>query len=117
MDEEPEFLVNDFLLTSQQELVHVFDVVSSPLDTVVSQRALFLKEFVIGMSRAYMRSMQPAPDRALLRAQLEIKKTELLVQLEKLRAAPLSPVEELPPLPRVMPPVISLPELTDLPEP
>ena len=114
MDEEPEFLINDFLLASQQELAHVSDVASVALDPLVSRRALFFKEFTVGLYHAYARRVQSAPDKTLLRVQLETKKAELMVQLEKLRTRP---VEELPPLSRVTLPESALPELMDLPEP
>ena len=114
MDEEPEFLINDFLLASQQELAHVSDVAGASLDPLVGRRALLLKEFTVGLYRAYARRVQPVPDRALLCVQLETKKAELLVQLEKLR---MRSVEELPSLPRVTLPETALPELMDLPEP
>ena len=53
MDEEPEFLINDFLLASQQELAHVSDVASVALDPLVSRRALFFKEFTVGLYHFY----------------------------------------------------------------
>ena len=105
--DEPQFLVNDFLLQSQEELSHVAAVANRTLDPVVNRRALFLKEFMYG---AFLASQKKLVKRAHPeKAALEARKAELLAQLSSLSAPQM--VET------VAHPVAALPPLDDIPEP
>ncbi len=95
---DPEFLINDFLESSRAKLASVVSVSTVTLEPQVASRALFLKEFVTGMSQAYNKTKKPR--RTSARSELELRRQEIQERLKALEQKPqLTEVSAVQPLP------------------
>jgi|GEM_PF-3239619 len=85
--EEPQFLMNEFLVADKKKLEKVVKTLT-PRSGATARRARFLKEYTFALFRAYTKQrvvLKPKPvvDKNQIRLQLEQKKKQLLAELAK----------------------------------
>lgn len=85
MDEEPQFLVNDFLIKDIEEMRKVLKTVNNK-QPVNTERVVFFQDFTSHLVKAYYTQKQSEEvEKQRLKAELEKKKQELLEKIEQVK--------------------------------